>query len=143
MILILNGPNLNGLGKQRSAEHYGAKTLDELTTALSKRATELSTEVKCFQSNHEGELIDFIQQNSANADGIVVNPAALTRVGFSLLDALIDAKLPFVEVHLSNLAAREEFRQKSIFSAYAVGTICGLQGAGYIYALEYLVSRQG
>ena len=101
-ILVVNGPNLNMLGK-RDQSHYGSKTLDEINTAIAERASELDVEIFYFQSNHEGALIDYIQEQTAGSDGIIINPGALTHYGLSLMDALIDAKLPVVEVHLSGV----------------------------------------
>jgi len=137
-ILLINGPNLNNLG-QRAPEHYGATTLPEIEAAFAARGRELGAEVLCFQSNHEGEIVDFLQEQAGAADGIVLNPAALTTYGYSLGDALRDVGLPFIEVHLSNIHAREEFRRHSLFSGIAIGQIVGLGGRGYLHALEHLV----
>lgn len=139
-ILVINGPNLNNLGK-RDAGHYGSVTLDEVNAAISKRATELNIEVDFFQSNHEGGIVDHIQANSNGASGVIINGGALTQVGYSILDALLDAGHPVVEVHLSNIHAREEFRRHSVIAPYAVGQIAGLGWRGYIYALEFLTAR--
>ena len=139
-ILVINGPNLNNLGK-RDSGHYGTITLDEINQAIAKRAAELGIEVSFFQSNHEGGIVDHIQASSAGADGVIINGAALTQVGYSILDALLDSHLPVVEVHLSNIHAREEFRSRSVIAPYAVGQIAGLGWQGYIYALEFLANR--
>ena len=93
-----------------------------------------------FQSNHEGSIVDFIQESSAGASGIIINAGALTQVGYSILDALLDAGLPFIEVHLSNIHGRERFRRRSVFASKAVGQMAGFGPAGYIYALDHLVS---
>jgi 3-dehydroquinate dehydratase-2 len=135
--LVINGPNLNNLGK-RDPNQYGSKTLDDIEDEVSKRAHGLGVEVAFFQSNHEGEIVDWIQANSAGAAGVIINAGALTGVGFSILDALLDTRLPVVEVHLSNIHAREEFRQHSVFAAFAKGQIAGLGWRGYLYALDYL-----
>ena len=136
-ILVINGPNLNNLGR-RDPGQYGSMTLPEIETAISARASELGVEVAFFQSNYEGAIVDFLQENSGGGDGIVINPAALTGVGYSLGDALRDAGLPLIEVHLSNIHAREEFRRHSVIAPIAVGQIAGLGWRGYLYALEHM-----
>ena len=136
-ILVINGPNLNNLGN-RDQSMYGRTTLADIERSLEKLGTELGIEVSCFQSNHEGALIDWIQQESSTADGVVLNAGALTQIGYPLLDALLDAGLPFVEVHISNIHAREEFRRKSVFAPYAVGQVAGLGWQGYRYAVSHL-----
>ena len=138
-ILVINGPNLNNLGK-RDSSLYGTATLADVEGGVSAKASELGVEVVFFQSNHEGSIVDFIQEASAKADGVIINAGALTQVGYSILDALLDAELPFVEVHLSNIHARERFRQRSVFASKAVGQMAGFGPAGYIYALDHLVS---
>ena len=137
-ILVIHGPNLNLLGK-REKEIYGDKTLDEINALLQQQAKELGVEIMGFQSNSEGTLIDFIQAESPTADGIIINPGALTHYGLSLRDALGDTNLPVIEVHLSNIYAREEFRQKSVIAPIAKGQISGLGWRGYIAALQALV----
>ena len=139
-ILIINGPNLNNLGK-RDAGHYGSITLADIEERVAARAEELGVQVAFFQSNHEGGIVDWIQAESGNAAGIIINAGALTQVGYSILDALLDSKLPVVEVHISNIHAREEFRRHSVIAPYAVGQIAGLGYRGYIYALESLVAN--
>lgn len=136
-ILVINGPNLNNLGK-RDESVYGRVTLSEIESSVRARADALGIAVDFYQSNHEGALIDWVQDQSVTADGIVLNAGALTQIGYPLLDALLDAGLPFVEVHLSNIHAREEFRRKSVFAAYAKGQIAGLGWQGYVYAVEHL-----
>ena len=138
-ILIINGPNLNNLGK-RDADHYGSITLADIEERVAARAGKLGVEATFFQSNHEGAIVDWIQAESGNAAGIIINAGALTQVGYSILDALLDSKLPVVEVHISNIHAREEFRRHSVIAPYAVGQIAGLGYRGYIYALESLVA---
>jgi len=140
-ILIIHGPNLNNLGK-RETRIYGAKTLAEIDQLIQRRAGELGVEAVSFQANSEGALIDFIQAQSSQAEGIIINPGALTHYGLSLRDALDDAGLPIIEVHLSNIYAREEFRQKSVIAPIARGQISGLGWRGYVAALEIMVSQQ-
>jgi 3-dehydroquinate dehydratase-2 len=139
-ILVVHGPNLNLLGK-RINEIYGDKTLEEINRLLWQLATELGVELVTFQSNSEGALIDFIQKESPAANGIIINPGALTHYGFSLRDALADANLPVVEVHLSNIYAREEFRQRSVIAPVARGQISGLGWRGYVAALRTLAAE--
>jgi 3-dehydroquinate dehydratase-2 len=138
-ILVLNGPNLNNLGK-RDASLYGTKTLADIQDDISSKASELGVNVKFFQSNHEGAIVDFIQESSSEANGVIINAGALTQVGYSILDALLDSGLPFIEVHLSNIHAREKFRQESVFAAKAIGQMAGFGPSGYIYALDHLTS---
>ncbi len=139
-ILIVHGPNLNLLGK-RKKEIYGDKTLEEINSLLQQQAKELGVEVVTFQSNSEGSLIDFIQAESPKAEGIIINPGALTHYGLSLRDALEDTDLPIIEVHLSNIYSREEFRQRSVIAPVAEGQIGGLGWRGYIAALRTLVAE--
>ena len=136
-ILVINGPNLNNLGK-RDASIYGTTTLAQIQDSISVKAAELGVEAKFFQSNHEGLIVDFIQESSDGASGVIINAGALTQVGYSILDALLDAGLPFIEVHLSNIHARERFRQRSVFASKAIGQMAGFGPAGYIYALDHL-----
>lgn len=137
-ILILHGPNLNMLGS-RKPEIYGTKTLAEIDSLLQKRAGELGVELESYQSNHEGYLIDFIQQKAKNATGIIINPGALTHYGLSLRDALEDTSLPVIEVHLSDIQHREEFRKVSVIAPIARKQISGQGWQGYLAALEILV----
>ena len=139
-ILVIHGPNLNILGKRDKAV-YGEKTLDEIDALLKKEAQALNVDVVTFQSNHEGALIDFIQEQTDSARGIIINPGALTHYGFSLLDALIDSKLPVIEVHLSDIYHREEWRAKSVIAPIAEERIIGLGWRGYITALQVLASK--
>lgn len=136
-ILILHGPNLNLLG-QREPEVYGRKTLAEIDADLAARAKELDVEVECFQSNHEGELVDRIQEAMGRVGGIVINPAGFTHSSVALRDALAAVSLPVVEVHLSNVYARESFRRHSYISPIALGVVSGLGAHGYLLALEAL-----
>jgi len=139
-ILVINGPNLNMLGK-RDKTIYGDKTLAQIDTILKKEGKRLGTEIVSFQSNSEGALIDFIQKNSSKANGIIINPGALTHYGFSLLDALDDSGLPVIEVHLSNIYAREEWRTESVIAPIAKGQISGLGWQGYMAALQILAGE--
>ena len=139
-ILVINGPNLNMLGAREPA-HYGVKTLDDIAEAVQEKANECGVEVEFFQSNHEGALVDFLQATAPDAAGIVINAGALTHYGLSLRDALVDSRLPIVEVHLSNIHAREEFRQHSVIASIAVGQIAGLGWQSYLFALEFLADQ--
>jgi len=140
-ILVINGPNLNKLGS-RQVSLYGDKTLAEIEALVEKAASELGVDVEMFQSNHEGSLVDFIQENAPGATGIVINPGALTHYGISLRDALADTCLPVIEVHLSNIYAREEFRRESVLAPIARGQITGLGWRGYIAALEIMAALE-
>ena len=135
-ILIINGPNLNMLGK-RDGSVYGTKNYADLVDMIEKEAEKLLIDVLFFQSNHEGELIDFIQNNSNDSDGIIINPGALTHYSIALRDALSDSKLKIVEVHISNIHAREQFRHISVIAPISEGQIAGLGFNGFLYALEY------
>jgi 3-dehydroquinate dehydratase-2 len=139
-ILVINGPNLNMLGKREQAV-YGDGTLAEIDSLIKKRGQELGVEILPFQSNSEGALIDFIQAEATQADAIIINPGALTHYGLSLRDALADSALPVIEVHLSNIHAREEWRHKSVIAPIARGQISGLGWRGYIAALEILAAE--
>ena len=138
-ILVINGPNLNMLGK-RDPAIYGDQTLAEIESLVKTKARELGAEVLTFQSNSEGTLIDFIQAESPEAEGIIINPGALTHYGLSLSDALADSALPVIEVHLSNIYAREEWRHKSVIASIALAQISGRGWQGYIDAVEILVA---
>lgn len=140
-ILLINGPNLNALGR-RQPELYGTLTLKEIEERVAQRAQELGVEIRAFQSNHEGALVDFIQAEAERAQGIIINAGALTHYGLSLRDALEDCGLPFIEVHLSNIHAREPFRRRSVLAAIARDQISGQGWQGYIQALEALVREK-
>ncbi len=139
-ILVLHGPNLNLLGT-REPEVYGRVTLDEINEKLMALASENGANLSCFQSNAEAALIERVQQ--ARNDGtqfIVINPAAFTHTSVALRDALAAVGIPFIEVHLSNVFAREAFRKESFFSDLAVGVISGLGASGYEFAVRYALS---
>ena len=139
-ILVVHGPNLNLLGS-REPEVYGTTTLEEIHAELAAQAKERGAEIEFFQSNHEGALIDRIQEAISWADGILINPGGLTHTSVALRDALAATRLPIVEVHLSNVFARESFRRESYFSDIAVGVISGLGATGYGLALEYALQQ--
>ena len=136
-ILILNGPNLNFLGR-RSPGQYGTKTLAEINQALAAQAQGLGVDVDFFQSNLEGEIVTCIQEHWGDIQGIIINPGALTMYGYSLKDALIDASVPVIEVHLSNIHAREEFRRHSVIADVARGQIAGFGWRSYTAALDII-----
>ena len=138
--LVVNGPNLNWLGR-RARSVYGVKTLADIEAAVSARASELGVDVGFFQSNHEGAIVEHLQAESGGASGLILNAGALTHYGLALRDALADSRLPVVEVHMSNIYAREEFRHHSVVAPLAVGQIAGLGWYGYVLALEFLASR--
>jgi 3-dehydroquinate dehydratase II len=137
-ILVLHGTSLNTLG-QREPGIYGYTTLAEINDRLHTRAVELGYEVVTFQSNHEGALIDCLQEEAEHVVGIVINPGGLTHTSYSLRDALKDANRPIIEVHLSNVHAREAFRHQSFIAPICVGQVSGLGWRGYIHALEALI----
>ena len=141
-ILVLHGPNLNLLGN-REPQHYGSVTLDSINQRLTDRARQGSVKLVHYQSNVEGELVNRIQQaQRESVDFIIINPAAFTHTSIAMRDALAAVKIPFIEVHLSNVFAREEFRHRSYFTDLAVGIISGLGGKGYELALEYALQHE-
>ncbi len=139
-IVVVNGPNLNLLGK-REPEIYGTQTLGDLEKFVRERGRQLGAEVSFFQSNHEGELIDFLQKEAPGSLGIVINPAAFSHYSLALYDCLQALAVPVVEVHLSNIHAREEFRSRSVTARAAKGLIAGLGFKGYELAMEYLTQK--
>lgn len=139
-ILLLNGPNLNLLGT-REPDKYGNQTLTDIVAKLGVEAGQLGVKLSHFQSNAEHELIDRIHAARHDVDFILINPAAFTHTSVALRDALLAVCLPFIEIHLSNVHAREPFRQHSYFSDQAVGVICGLGADGYRFALQAAVNR--
>lgn len=139
-LLVLHGPNLNMLGR-REPEIYGSTTLAQIDDALRERAVAAGATLLPLQSNHEGALIDFLQAEGWDADGIIINPGALTHYGLSLRDALASLKAPIVEVHLSNVYKREPFRHTSVVAPVATGQIAGLGWRGYLLALEWLLAQ--
>jgi 3-dehydroquinate dehydratase-2 len=134
-VLVIHGPNLNLLG-EREPEVYGSTTLNEIDERLRKRAKELGFEIATFQSNHEGEIVDRIAQARGGADAIIINPGAYTHTSIAIRDALAAVGLPTIEVHLSNIYAREAFRHTSLVAAVVTGQISGFGAASYVLALE-------
>ena len=139
-VLVLHGPNLNLTG-QREPEVYGTTTLAEIDASLRELAAEAGATLEAIQSNHEGALIDQIQDARGVCDGIIINPGGLTHTSVALRDALVACELPVIEVHLSNIYAREEFRRESLVTDVAIGSICGLGPIGYQLALRALLDR--
>ena len=140
-MLVLHGPNLNLTG---FLEHdvYGKKPLEEIDKDISTAAASLGVDVRILQSNHEGVLIDTIQDHRKWASAIVINPGGLTHYSIALRDALVSVRLPVVEVHLSNVHAREEFRRTSVISPVTIGQVVGFGGYGYIMALQALLNLE-
>jgi len=139
-ILLLNGPNLNLLG-QREPEVYGRDTLADIEQRCRAEAGRLGHDLTCGQSNSEGGMVDWLQANAPGADFLLLNPGAYGHTSIALRDALLGLDLPFVEVHLSNVHAREEFRRSSMLADIAVGCISGLGAQGYLLALQYAAER--
>ena len=136
-LTVIHGPNLNLLGK-REPQHYGSASLEEINSQLSNEAKIANVFIEIFQSNSESDIVSKIQE--LKSDFIIINPAAFTHSSVSIRDALSAMRIPFIEVHLSNVFAREAFRKESFFSDLAVGVISGLGGEGYIAALNYAVN---
>ena len=138
-LLLINGPNLNLVGKREPAI-YGALTLEDIQNELSNLASKLDVKLKFFQSNSEGEIIDCIQNTSNTIQGILINAGAYTHTSIAIRDALLGVAIPYVEVHMSNIYSREEFRQRSFLSDKALGLVCGFGANSYQLALEGIVS---
>lgn len=141
-LLILNGPNLNLLGT-RQPDVYGSETLEMVEEKCTAHATKKGISVDCFQSNHEGALLDQIHAAKGTYDGLILNAGAYTHTSIALMDAIFSVELPAVEVHLSNIHAREEFRHTSYISRAVVGQICGFGSLGYLMAIDALVDQLG
>ncbi|MEA5424528.1 MULTISPECIES: type II 3-dehydroquinate dehydratase [unclassified Synechococcus] len=139
-VLVLHGPNLNLLGS-REPGLYGTRSLEQINASLQDQAVALGVELDCYQSNHEGALVDRIQAARDNTDGILINAGAYTHTSIALRDALLAVALPFVELHLSNTHARESFRHHSHLADRAIGVICGFGHTSYRLALEGLVDH--
>ena len=138
-LLLINGPNLNLVGKREPAI-YGALTLEDIQNELSNLAIKLDVKLKFFQSNSEGEIIDCIQNTSNTIQGILINAGAYTHTSIAIRDALLGVAIPYVEVHMSNIYSREEFRQRSFLSDKALGLVCGFGSNSYQLALQGIVS---
>lgn len=138
--LVINGPNLNLLG-QRQPDVYGAVTLDDIARQCEEKATACGIAISFFQSNHEGELIDAIHQALTNVDGIIINAGAYTHTSVAIMDAISSVDLPAIEVHLSNIHARESFRHRSYLAPVVVGQICGFGAVGYLLAIDAMVAH--
>jgi 3-dehydroquinate dehydratase II len=141
-IAVIHGPNLRLLGR-REPEVYGSHTLVDVNRVLSDLADELDVDLETFQSNHEGELVDYVDDASARVDGFLINPGAYTHTSIALRDALVGVDRPFVEVHLSNTAGRERFRRHSYLSGVASGVVYGFGVQSYLLGLRGLVARIG
>jgi len=138
MILVINGPNMNMLGK-RDKKHYGDMTYQELVSKIKSWGVERGVDIEIFQSNHEGEIVDRIQK--MDYEGLIINPGAFTHYSYSIRDALEIVQVPKVEVHISNIYAREEFRKRSVIAPVCDGQISGLGFLSYILALEYVLYK--
>ena len=141
-IAVIHGTNLRLLGS-REPEVYGTDTLEDVNRKLSDLASELDVELETFQSNHEGEILDFIEDAAGRVDGFVINPGALTHTSIALLDAFLGVERPFVEVHLSNTQGRERYRRRSFLSGAAAGVVLGFGVHSYLLGLRGLVARLG
>jgi len=139
-VAVIHGPNLRLLGT-REPEVYGTDTLDDVNAKLSDAAEELGLDLETFQSNHEGEILDFIAEAAKRVDGFLINPGALTHTSIALLDAFLAVQRPFVEVHLSNLSRREAFRHHSYLSGAAAGVVYGFGVQSYLLGLRGLAAR--
>lgn len=144
-IAIINGPNINILGK-REPKVYGYIEWEDIEKEIEELGEELNLNLFFFQSNHEGAIVDFVQQNMDELSGIVINPAAFTKGGYSILESINAVKIPYVEVHITNLAARGGWHMESIFSSEAIGVIMGFREKGYLYGVkainDYLIRQE-
>jgi 3-dehydroquinate dehydratase II len=140
-VLVLNGPNLGTLGR-REPEVYGTRTLADLEALLMARAAELGVQLHCLQSNHEGQLIDWIEREAAGTDAIIINPGALSHTSLALADALRGSGKPVIEVHISNVFAREPDRHRMVTAAAAKAVISGLGFEGYLAALNFVSTQR-
>ena len=138
-ILLLNGPNLNLLGT-REPEKYGNTTLADIEQTLKTEAKSKEVEIDCYQSNHEGDLVDKIQQATNNYDGIILNAGGYTHTSISIRDAISSVQVPVVEIHLTNIHAREEFRHNSFIAPVCIGQICGFGAYSYILGLNAILN---
>ncbi len=138
-VLVIHGPNLNMLGK-RDPTIYGSQTLADIDARIVARAGELGSEIESFQANGEGAIIDFLQKSAGAAQGIIINPGAYGHYSYAIHDALLDTGLPVIEVHLSNVQARDEWRRKSVIAPVARGVVSGFGWRSYTAALELLVA---
>jgi 3-dehydroquinate dehydratase-2 len=141
-IAVIHGPNLRLLGS-REPEVYGTDTLDDVNRRLTELATELGAQLETYQSNHEGELLDFVAEAAKRVDGFLINPGAFTHTSVALLDAFLAVQRPFVEVHLSNIARREEFRRHSYLAGASTGVVFGFGVQSYLLGIRGLVARLG
>ena len=141
-VFVLNGPSLNLLG-EREPHIYGTSTLSDVEKMVRERGDELGIEIEFRQTNEEGRLIEWLHEARTEADGVIMNPAAFTHYSVALRDAVVACETPLIEVHISNIYAREEFRSKSVVSGVAKGVIVGLGVKGYVLALEALVDMKG
>lgn len=139
-VIVINGPNLNLLG-QREPEIYGNYSLEKLELELASAAKKMEIEIECFQSNSEEKILNFIHAQSGKADWLIINPAALTHTSIALRDAILGTKIKTIEVHISNIFSREEFRHKSYISDIATGIISGLGMKGYFLALDFIKDK--
>ncbi|MDB4210410.1 type II 3-dehydroquinate dehydratase [Gammaproteobacteria bacterium] len=140
-ILVIHGPNLNLLGS-REPDVYGSTTLDEIDAGLKAKAQSYNIALDTFQSNAEHEIVSKIQEAMNDVNFIIMNPGALTHTSIAIRDALLGVGISFYEVHISNIFAREEFRQKSYFSDIAIGVICGLGAQGYALAMDHIINKK-
>ncbi|MDD3839209.1 MAG: type II 3-dehydroquinate dehydratase [Clostridia bacterium] len=140
-ILVINGPNLNLLG-EREKELYGNRSIDYLGKLLKQKQEQCNTKIDIVQSNHEGEIIDFIQSSRHKYNGIVINPGAYTHYSYAIRDAIAAINIPVVEVHITNIHAREEFRSKSVIAPVCKGQISGLGFSSYLLAIDFIVGLE-